>query len=190
MPLSSTMRAAKVHCGIRIRLLFLTAMETRYSATQPENWAILLRMRARPSPRIWAQKENSKVGRAVKGGCLRIAFLSVVILAFAFSVAAQSQHLTARQAKDHIGQVQTVCGKVVSTHYADRSKGQPTFLNLDEPYPNEIFTVVIWGSDRGKFGAPETAYRDKGICVTGKITSYRGLPEIAASSPSQIEVEK
>ena len=41
-----------------------------------------------------------------------------------------------------------MCGKVVSTHYAAQTKGQPTFLNLDEAYPRQIFTIVIWGSER------------------------------------------
>ncbi len=69
----------------------------------------------------------------------------VAVLLFGISIAAQSERITARQAKDHVGEMETVCGKVVSARYASRSKGQPTFLNLDEPYPNEIFTIVIWG---------------------------------------------
>src|SRR5271155_863290 len=112
-----------------------------------------------------------------------------VFLVLAFSTAAQSNKITAREAKDHIGEVQTVCGKVASTHFASGSKGQPTFLNLDEPYPKEIFTILIWGSDRPKFGAPESKYRDARVCVTGKITSYRGTPEIIATEPSKIEVQ-
>jgi hypothetical protein len=71
-----------------------------------------------------------------------------------------------------------------------RSEGRPTFLNLDEPYPNEILTILIWGDDRSKFGTPETEYRDKHVCVTGKITSYRGTPEIVATEPSQIVSQK
>jgi hypothetical protein len=108
------------------------------------------------------------------------------ILVFAFCTAAQTGRITAGQAKDHIGEVQTVCRKVASTHFAARSKGQPTFLNLDEPYPKEIFTILIWGSDRPKFGSPETKYQNASVCVTGKITSYRGTAEIVASEPSQI----
>jgi hypothetical protein len=103
---------------------------------------------------------------------------------------AQKTHLTARDARNHVGETQTVCGKAVSTRYAPGSKGQPTFLNLDEPYPNEIFTILIWGDDRSKFGRPETEYRDKNVCVTGKITSYRGNPEIVATEPSQIVSQK
>jgi hypothetical protein len=70
------------------------------------------------------------------------------------------------------------------------TKGEPTFLNLDEPYPRQIFTILIWGSDRTKFGTPEARYRDAQFCVTGTITSYKGSPEVVASEPGQIQVEK
>jgi hypothetical protein len=111
--------------------------------------------------------------------------IAAVLIAPLFA-SAQKTHLTAQEAKTHVGETQTVCGKVVSARYAAASKGQPTFLNLDEPYPKEIFTILIWGDDRPKFGTPETEYRDKNVCVTGKIASYRGTPEIVANDPSQI----
>jgi hypothetical protein len=83
----------------------------------------------------------------------------LVVLVFCLlaipSIHAQTKKLTTEEAKDHIGDRATVCGKVVSTHYAKSSKGEPTFLNLDEPYPREVFTILIWGSDREKFGTPE-----------------------------------
>jgi hypothetical protein len=104
----------------------------------------------------------------------------------ALSTSAQTDKITAAEAKDHVGETQTVCGKVASTHYASGSKGQPTFLNLDEPYPKEVFTILIWGSDRAKFGAPETKYKDTKVCVTGKITSHRDKAEIIATEPGQV----
>jgi len=107
-----------------------------------------------------------------------------------FSVTGQTKRLTAREAKDHVGEVATVCGTVASARYADRTKGQPTFLNLDEPYPNQIFTILIWGDDRAKFGTPEMKYRDKRICATGLIKNYRDVPEIAVHDPAEIETQK
>lgn len=98
---------------------------------------------------------------------------------------AQSK-LTAQEAKQHIGEIATVCGTVASARYASSTKGQPTFLNLDKSYPDQIFTIVIWGSSRQKFGTPESDYSAKRICVTGKIKEYRGSPEIIADSPKQI----
>jgi hypothetical protein len=53
---------------------------------------------------------------------------------FAFNTAAQTNRITVAEAKDHIGETRTVCGKVASTHLASKSKSEPTFLNLDEPY--------------------------------------------------------
>ena len=98
--------------------------------------------------------------------------------------------LTAEQAAEHDGEVATVCGEVASATYAARSRGRPTFLNLDEPYPDHIFTIVIWGENRGRFReAPELLYRDKRICVTGEIETYRGKPQIEVEEPGQIAVE-
>jgi micrococcal nuclease len=121
---------------------------------------------------------------------LRLAFVSAFCLLAIPSLQAQTKKLTAAEAKDHIGDRATVCGKVASTHYAKSSKGEPTFLNVDEPYPKEVFTILIWGSDREKFGSPETEYKGLRVCVTGKITSYRAVPEIVATERGQIEIQK
>jgi hypothetical protein len=118
--------------------------------------------------------------------CLIVALALVTpIIAPVFA----QKKLSAVEAKDHVGETATVCGNVVSTRYAASTKGQPTFLNLDKPYPNQIFTVVIWGSNRSKFGKPEVEYNQKRICVTGKISLFRGVPEIVEDEPTQITVE-
>lgn len=99
--------------------------------------------------------------------------------------------ISPEEAINHIGQQATVCGNVSSTHFASRSKGQPTFINLNRPYPKQIFTILIWGSDRSKFpGAPENYYSSKRICASGRIQQYRGTPEIIARSATQIREEK
>jgi DNA/RNA endonuclease YhcR with UshA esterase domain len=103
---------------------------------------------------------------------------------------AQQEYISPIDAPKYIGMEKTVCGTVASATYAFRSKGQPTFLNLDQPHPNQIFTVVIWGSNRNKFKSPpETSFRGKRICVTGIIESYRGKPEIVVRDPDQIVVK-
>ncbi|MGH2509712.1 MAG: DNA-binding protein [Ktedonobacteraceae bacterium] len=117
-------------------------------------------------------------------------WLSLALCFTTSSVFGQLRKITAAEAKNHIGKRATVCGDVASTRYADRSKGQPTFLNLDEPYPRQVFTIVIWESDRSKFGEPEKEYRDKRVCAAGIIKSYRGSPEIVASDPKEIEMQK
>ncbi len=96
---------------------------------------------------------------------------------------------TSSQASLHIGERGTVCGYVSGTNYATGSKGAPTFINFDKPYPNHTFTVLIWGSDRSKFpSSPETYYRSKMVCATGLIEAYGGKPEIVVTTSSQLAI--
>jgi hypothetical protein len=118
----------------------------------------------------------------------RTGFPILIVVALATFAQAQ-ERLTATEARNHVGETATVCGEVASTHYAARSRGSPTFINLDKPYPDQVFAALIWGNARPKFGDPEQEYRDKHICVTGKITDYKGVPEIVTYEPSQIKIQ-
>jgi hypothetical protein len=101
-----------------------------------------------------------------------------------FTSIAQAQTLTASQAKDHEGQKATVCGTVASEHTSTRAYGQPTFINLDAPYPNQLFTILVWGDDRANIGSlPSTGSR---VCATGFIKDYRGTPEMVVNSGEQL----
>jgi micrococcal nuclease len=97
-----------------------------------------------------------------------------------------SAEYAAKEADKHIGEKATVCGVVLSSHYAKSSKGEPTFLNLDVAYPEHIFTVLIWGDDREQFKKPEVRYKNQKICVHGEIGSYKGIPQIILYSKKQL----
>jgi hypothetical protein len=111
-----------------------------------------------------------------------------ILLLLSLDVAAQ-QRLSPAEAKQHVGEIATVCGLVASTKFAAGTRGQPTFLNLDRPYPNQIFTILIWGTDRSRFGEPELEFREKRVCVSGEIAEYRGVPEIVLSDPARLTVQ-
>jgi hypothetical protein len=96
---------------------------------------------------ILAQHDRSG-GEAMKKLALVVALLGVPGLALPSAAA----ELTSQQAASHVGETATVCGTVASANYAVRTNRQPTFLNLDQPYPRQVFTIVIWGSDRSKCG--------------------------------------
>jgi hypothetical protein len=85
----------------------------------------------------------------------------------------------------------TISGPVVSATWAVNSKGKPTFLNIGKRYPDpERFTVIIWGQSRDNFPEPpEDYYLGKTICITGRVTSYNGIPEIIVNTPDQITVK-
>ena len=115
----------------------------------------------------------------------------IIIAALVCIAFAQEQSIASDKAIDYVGEYVTVCGEVVSAHFASRSRGKPTFLNIDEPYPQQTFTVVIWGNNRNNFGGdPKNTLLWKDVCVTGRIEIFRGVAQITAKSSDQIQVSE
>jgi|GEM_PF-2513587 hypothetical protein len=106
------------------------------------------------------------------------------VAGFLLSVAllpATAQTIPSTDAKNHVGERETVCGPVAGKHIAYQSPGTPTFIDLDKPYPHQSFTVLIWKRDRATVGSlPSTGQ----LCVTGLIVQYRGGAEIVLNSAS------
>jgi hypothetical protein len=96
----------------------------------------------------------------------------------------QAQSLTASQAKAHEGETATVCGVVASERTATSSRGEPTFINLDSAYPNQVFTILVWGDDRKNVG--DLPHRGSHVCAKGLITDYHGVSEIVVRSSGQL----
>ncbi len=122
---------------------------------------------------------------------MRCLCVSAATMLLSIGVIAQTdllRTLTTAEAKNHIGERATVCGVVESGHYSTSGR-QPTFLNLDKAYPNQPFTVLIWGATREKFGKPEETYKGKRICVTGTIERYQNAPEMILDDPHQLTVQ-
>ncbi len=113
---------------------------------------------------------------------LRTLTVAGYLLSIALSPAL-AQSITAADTKNHIGEQATVCGKVASEKTATSSRGEPTFINLDSAYPNQVFTILVWGDDRQNVGElPRIGSR---VCATGLIKDYRGVPEIVVRSSGQ-----
>jgi hypothetical protein len=86
----------------------------------------------------------------------------------------RADDVPASEAYSHVGETATVCGEVTGVHYAANSKGKPTFINFDKPYPTQDFTVMIWDDDRAGFSNLEK-YAGAKSALTGQ------SPCIAAS---------
>jgi hypothetical protein len=96
------------------------------------------------------------------------------------------------EAKAHVGETVTVCGKVVGTRitkYVLTTRGHPIVLNLDQPEPNPVFLILTWPSELTKPDQFEESYQGKQVCVTGKIVKGRGVPQIIKPDSSQIHIQ-
>ena len=111
----------------------------------------------------------------------------VILMAFGVPMAAfagEPAVIADTDAAAHVGQMATVQGLVANVYTS--SKGN-VFLNFEYPYPNEVFSGVIFSSSAAQFG-DLTAYQGKQVQVTGQIRLYKGKPEIILQSPNQLRI--
>jgi hypothetical protein len=76
--------------------------------------------------------------------------------------------------------VKRVCGNGATL--VPRGPGRRTFVNFGKPYPNQVFTIVLFVPPSVTF--TPTDY----VCATGIITDYEGKPQIELSDPNKLEV--
>ena len=78
----------------------------------------------------------------------------------------------------------TICGKVVSTKL---TKSGHTFLNLDQAFPNQIFSATIWKSNSLNFSFPtHIELKNKNVCLKGYITNNKGTPTMDLENEKNI----
>jgi hypothetical protein len=118
----------------------------------------------------------------------KIWFVSAAIL-LAFAASAQKE-ISIDSLSLHVGDSVTVCTKIYGGIYLDRSNGTPTLLNAGGAYPNAPLTILIREDARKKFtNPPEVFYKDKDVCISGKIILYKEKPEIVLYDEKQIVVK-
>jgi DNA/RNA endonuclease YhcR with UshA esterase domain len=115
----------------------------------------------------------------------RKTFLSLFAVICAVSVFAEIPNYTAAEAAKHVGEIATVTDKVNGVHESSRRN---IFLNMGGKYPSEVFTAFIPSASAAEFSNPQQ-YEGKTVAVSGKITLYRGEPEITVTNVSQIIIK-
>lgn len=119
----------------------------------------------------------------------KTAFLTTIAAGDVEPLAAESlppAHFNTVQAKLYMGRNQEikVCGKVVS---ARASRNGNILLNLDQKYPNELFTVFINKEQLVNFSYnPLENWKDKYIVVRGKVSNLGGVPVVYVEKENQL----
>lgn len=81
--------------------------------------------------------------------------------------------LSPEAAAERIGEEVMVKGKIVTTFYAEFSKGKPTFLNLEKPFPNNPIVIIIFEEQLEQLHINAKDYRDKMVLVKGIVKQYK-----------------
>ena len=115
----------------------------------------------------------------------RKTLFTLFALVGAASIIAQGISYTAVQAAKHVGETTTITGTVDAVHQSGKGN---IFLNMGGKYPNQAFTAFIPSASAAQFHNPRQ-YEGRTASVSGKISLYKGKPEIIVNSPSQLSMK-
>lgn len=113
---------------------------------------------------------------------------SISLSAFLCGYAAAEQEKTnapakiaAVEARLHVGEEIIVAGKIAEINRTDKLLR----LNFDKPFPHQSFTAVIFAEKTNLF--PDVSgLNGKLVEVQGKITEFRGRPQMVLSRTNQL----
>ena len=95
---------------------------------------------------------------------------------------AKETKVEAFKAAFHVGESVMACGKLAQLKHFDNRH----YLNLDNPYPNQTLTILVWNNDyrwfESRFGNLDSM-KGRRICVRGVIEQYRNSLQIEVKNP-------
>ena len=101
------------------------------------------------------------------------------------------QAIEVKEAYKHVGEIQIVCGRIISTKYLKNSSGGPIFLNFGRDHPNQQMTGVIWYGRYSDYFSyrPDKFLKRKTVCAKGRITEFEGKTQMEIRAEQQIKVQ-
>src|SRR5690554_1881306 len=105
---------------------------------------------------------------------MKMPYLTILLWSpFLFS----QKQISIDEVSSHIGKKVKICDKIYGS-YNVKSNGM-TLLNVGNPYPDHLLTLVIFEKDLKQFSyVPAEFLQDKLFCANGKLILYKGKPEI------------
>lgn len=113
-------------------------------------------------------------------------FLFIIAIC-CYSASFAQTEIKLEDAAKHVGDSVKICAKIYGGIFLEQAKGTPTFLNVGGSYPNNPLTIVIWADTRKTLEQkPEEFYKDKTVCIFGKISLYKDKPQIVLYNKNQL----
>jgi hypothetical protein len=113
--------------------------------------------------------------------------LAAILGLFLVISASAQKEISMDSLSQHIGDSITVCTKIYGGIYLDKSKDSITLLNAGAAYPNAPLTILIKIDARKEFKEyAEVFFKDKEVCISGKIILYKEKPEIIVYDEKQM----
>lgn len=91
------------------------------------------------------------------------------------------------EAAEAIGRSAAVAGPAVAVTRAEEVGGQPTFINLGAPHPEQPrFDVVVYDDVATRFDEPLAGLAGETVCAVGEVRERDGVPQTIIDAPPQL----
>lgn len=107
-------------------------------------------------------------------------------------VPAEKKTITASEARTHLGQDVTICGRVVSVRKANAPRAGASWqIYIDQDTPPAFALIASANAvDNPFFLTADSRFSGKDVCADGKVMEHGGLAYIRLTQPRQIRVVK
>tara|TARA_Y100000310_G_C20014643_1_gene504568 strand:- start:78 stop:431 length:354 start_codon:yes stop_codon:yes gene_type:complete len=113
----------------------------------------------------------------------------ILIIALLLSTAANATtQISTKNAPFHEGESVIACGPLKQVSQFKRG----VYLNMDERYPQQSITFVVWEDDLAEFKQQHGPLEDlvgKNICGKGTITLYKGRSQMSLYNSFALKIE-
>ena len=113
----------------------------------------------------------------------------ILFLLTAFTTFAQTDTLTAEQAKTMINKEVIVKANVAGARLFDKDGNKTFLINLDKRYPQSPLTVVLYDKAYKDLNL-QYELQEKDIVVKGTVTLYNDRPQIIVSDVRNLKILK
>jgi exonuclease VII large subunit len=103
-----------------------------------------------------------------------ISFLLFFVIGYGM---AQTDTLSSGEVKNFVGQTVLVKCKIAGVKVFDKAD-VVVFLNVDNDYPHQTFSIVIYESQFEKFDVDLEGLAGKMVIVSGTVSEYKGRIQI------------
>ena len=115
----------------------------------------------------------------------KLFYASTAVIDFKEATKNAKKGIDIKEAANNIGKQVTICEHI----YSIKETPTITQISVGAKYPNNPLTIIIFAASYSNF--PKSLgelYRDKNICVFGKIEDYKGKPQIIIEKPGYITI--
>lgn len=93
------------------------------------------------------------------------------------------QKITSKEVKLHVGDSLIIKGYIADIYLGEKV----AYLNFENKFPKNIFSCAIFSGKFGEFG-DLSDYKNKNVEVYGRISVFKGKPQVILNSVKQIKI--